>query len=142
MRVLICLALFWAATNAFAGITVQSISGADAVWTGYLESHITFCNQRSSDNTLQITYKSVLPGEARLVDAVNKTLWQKPKVLANEWVTLEIPWNQICSSMGNRKCRNPQYNQFKFGMSSNSDSLLEDFHVLYVQVIDRCQPSN
>lgn len=123
---------------ASAGITVQSVSGADSVWSGYLETHITFCNKRSSNDTLSITYKSTLSGEALLVDVVNKTLWQKPKVNALDWVTIEIPWSQVCSSMGNRKCRNPQYYQFKFGINSDNNNLLEDFHVLYVQIQDRC----
>jgi hypothetical protein len=103
-----------------------------------LIAYITFYNKRSSDETLSITYKSTLSGEALLVDVANKTLWQKPKVRANDWVTIKIPWSQVCSSMGNRKCRNPQYYQFKFGISSGNNNLLDDFHVLYVQIQDRC----
>ncbi len=128
-------------SSGFAAIEVQSVSGADTTWTGYMENHITYCNKRKSSELLTIVYKSDTAGEARLVDERNQPLWQKPNVLSNQEVTLQIPWSQLCWSMGNHNCKNPQSNQFKIGISSNNDSLLQDFHILYVRITDRCVPS-
>lgn len=138
MKGIVFLALFFFAQISFAKIWIQNISGADSQWTVYMESHLTFCNQRGSDSLLRITFKSSVSGEAKLVTHINKVLWQKPKISKGTWTTLEIPWGQICSSMGNRYCRNSQHSQFKLGVDTNGDSLLEDYQVLYVQILDRC----